>query len=175
MGGSESCWDRQGQWKGDLRPPVGAKTRVLPAENHRSSAKLATSTALPVGSFGNWLAGFPTITDPALKLPSADADSDGYSNLLEYATGGNPSSAGDPAPCLLQPAAEGVFWIRFSRVPGLGMIRYALESSRDMSAPWLEAEGDIEPATEDPASMRLRLPVPLSSSGFFRLNVEQAP
>lgn len=138
-------------------------------------AKLATSTAPPVGSFGNWLAGFPAITDPALKLPAADADSDGRSNFLEYATGGDPSSSGDPAPCSLQPAAEGGFWIRFSPVPGLGAIRYALESSQDMSAPWLEAEGDIEPDPEDPSSMRLRLPVPLSASGFFRLNVERTP
>jgi len=137
--------------------------------------KLATSIAPPVGSFGTWLAGFPAITDPALKLPSADADSDGCSNLLEYATGGDPSASGDPSPCMLKPAADGGFWIRFSRVPGLGSIRYTLESSGDMSAPWLVTSGAIEPDPESPASMRLRLSAPLPASGFFRLQVESAP
>lgn len=139
------------------------------------NAQLATSIAPSVGSFGNWLAGFPTITDPTSKLPSADADSDGRSNFLEYATGGDPSSAGDPSPCSLLPAAEGGFWLRFSRVPGLGAIRYTLESSADIRSPWREAEGNIEPDPESPALMRLHLPAPLSESGFFRLNVGSTP
>ena len=134
--------------------------------------QLATSPAPPIGSFNTWMAGFPIITDPTLKFPSADADSDGRSNFLEYATGGDPAAPGDPSPCSLQPNPEGGFWVRFSRVPGIGSIRYKLETSEDMDAPWLAAEGNIEPDPENPASMQLHLSAPLPSSSFFRLNVK---
>ncbi|MES2658083.1 MAG: hypothetical protein V4689_05665 [Verrucomicrobiota bacterium] len=136
---------------------------------------LATSIAPPVGSFGSWLAGFPSISDPELKLPSADADSDGRSNFLEYATGGDPASPADPAACRISPDAEGGLWVRFNRVNGLGSIRYTLETSDQMSSSWLEATGNIEPDPESPASMRLHLSAPLPSSRFFRLNVESTP
>jgi hypothetical protein len=134
--------------------------------------KLATSAAPCVGSFGTWLAGFPAITEPALKLSGADADSDGRSNFLEYATGGDPASSVDPPPCWVQPDAEGGFWIRFKRVTGVASIHYSFESSADPAALWTEDPGTIEQDPEGPFSMRLHLPGPVSESRFFRLKVE---
>jgi hypothetical protein len=143
--------------------------------NRHGAAKLATSSAPAVGSYDTWLATFATITDPALKLPDADADSDGRSNFLEYATDGNPAVSGDPPPCGISSDDEGGLWVHFNRVPGLGSIRYSLESSGDLSEAWLETDGDIEPDPESPDIMRLRLAPPLSTNGFFRLKVAPAP
>ena len=64
----------------------------------------------------------------------------------------------------------------FSRVPGLGAIRYRLESSADMgTSPWLEAEGNLEPDPESPMLMRLHVLPPLPASGFYRLDVKSTP
>jgi hypothetical protein len=135
------------------------------------SARLATSAAPSVGSFTTWLAGFSAITDPAMRLPGADADHDGRSNFLEYATGGNPESGADPAPCEILPDGEGGMWVRFHHVPGLGAIRYSLESSGSPEISWMEADGTLENDPENPATLRLRLTPPLDASRFFRLNV----
>ncbi|MEO5716158.1 MAG: hypothetical protein ABIT37_21945 [Luteolibacter sp.] len=143
--------------------------------NRQGSEKLATAVAPSVGSFGTWLAGFPSITDPALKFSNADADSDGRSNFLEYATGGNPASPSDPPPCWIASDPSGNLWVRFSRVPGLGAIDYRLESSGDLLTPWVETTGTVEPDPESAGTMRMQLPTPVSASGFFRLNVESAP
>jgi hypothetical protein len=142
--------------------------------NRLGSENLATAVAPSVGSFSTWLAGFPSIIDPALKFPHADADSDGRSNFLEYATGGNPASASDPAPCWISSDPSGSLWVRFSRVPGLGAIDYRLESG-DLLTPWQETTGTVEPDPENTNTMRLQLPAPVSNSKFFRLMVESAP
>ncbi|MES2924096.1 MAG: hypothetical protein V4819_21270 [Verrucomicrobiota bacterium] len=151
-----------------------ADAKVL-VGSRNGTAKLATSTAPDVGSYSTWLASFPGITDPALVPPGADADSDGRSNFLEYATGGNPALSGDAPACEILPADEGGLWVRFSRVPGLGTVRYSLQSSGDVVTPWKDTEIPIEPDPGNPALMRLRLAAPLSAHGFFRLIVESAP
>jgi len=143
--------------------------------NRQGSEKLATAVSPSVGSFSTWLAGFPSITDPALKFPNADADSDGRSNFLEYATGGDPASSNDPPPCWISTDPSGNLWVRFSRVPGLAAIDYRLESSGDLMTPWLETTGTVEPDPESANTMRMQLTTPISDSHFFRLNVESAP
>lgn len=45
-----------------------------------------------VDFFPDWVASYASITDPALKTRSADADNDGRKNFLEYALDGNPAS-----------------------------------------------------------------------------------
>lgn len=136
------------------------------------SGKLAASTAPAVGSFESWLAGFPSITDPLLKLPGADADADGWSNLLEYATGGNPAVAGGTPPCSILTDGEGGMWLRFKHVAGLGTIRYELQTSDALSTPWAASTLPVEAEPESPGFMRAHLASPLSANGFFRLSVE---
>lgn len=143
--------------------------------NRLNATKIATSAAPSVGSFSTWLSGFPAIADPLMKLPHADPDSDGRSNFLEYATGGNPTSPGDLVPCMIQQGTAGDLWVNFHRVSGLGFVRYSLESSDSLSPPWLEFAGNLEPNPESPDSVSALLPAPLAPNRYFRLKVEGDP
>lgn len=136
------------------------------------SSKLSTSPAPEVGSYTTWLAGFASITNAALKLPGADADGDGRSNFLEYATGGNPASSGDAAACEILPDGAGGMWVRFRRVPGLGSVRYTPQFSPDLQSPWSEITQPVEPDPGNAAILRLQLAPPMTPAGFFRLLVE---
>lgn len=148
-----------------------ADAKVIVGEQHGENP-LATSTAPSVGSFETWMASHGSITDPLLKSPDADADSDGRSNFLEYATGGDPASPDDPAACAITPDPEGGFWVRFNRVTGLGTVRYDLQASGNMTGSWTTAEGTLQPDPENTDTLRLRLAPPLQPALFFRLNVE---
>ncbi|GAA5119905.1 hypothetical protein JIN84_21125 [Luteolibacter yonseiensis] len=144
--------------------------------NRLDVSKFTTSTAPPVGSFGTWLSGFPTITDPLMKLPGADPDSDGRSNFLEYATGGNPTTPDDPAAGAIRAkGTEGVLWVTFQRLSGLGTVRYSLESSQDLAPPWSEFVENLEADPEFPNTLRAVLTPPLTSNRYFRLKVEGEP
>jgi hypothetical protein len=134
--------------------------------------KLAASTAPAVGSYDSWLAGFRSITNPQMKLPGADADLDGLSNLMEYATGGDPSVAGDTPPCGILSDGEGGMWLRFKYVAGLGSIHYELQTSNALANPWTACALPVEADPEDQSLMRVRIVSPQSDTGFFRLSVQ---
>lgn len=136
------------------------------------TARFSTSPAPAVGSFSTWLAGFTSITEPALRLPTADADGDGRSNFLEYATGGNPTSARDLPACEILPDGNSGMWVRFRRLPGLGSVRYTPQFSANLDSLWTETAQTVEPDPGNPAILRLRLTAPQPATGFFRLRVE---
>jgi len=136
------------------------------------SSELSTSPAPAVGSFTTWLAGFSSITNPALKLPDADADGDGRSNFLEYATGGNPTSSGDAPACEILPDGVGGMWVRFRRMPGLGPVRYTPQFSADLQSPWRGTALPVAADPGNPAILRLQLVPPMTPAGFFRMRVE---
>ena len=61
------------------------------------SANAITITALPAGSpFQTWIGNYPSIP-VADRDPLDDPDNDGYSNLEEFALGGDPSSGSNNA------------------------------------------------------------------------------
>lgn len=143
--------------------------------NRYGARRIAASSAPENGSFESWIATFPAITDPDLREPGADADGDGRSNYFEYATGGNPSSSGDPPPCQVVADGAGGLWVRFSRAAGIGAVRHVVETSADLVTPWQELTGIAEPDPDPPVAgsldwMRLRVPQPADEKGFFRLN-----
>ena len=143
--------------------------------NRYGESRMAASTAPAYGSFDSWMATFPAITDPDLRLPEADADGDGRSNFLEYATGGNPASPADHAPCQLVADDEGDLWVRFSRATGIGKVRHRVETSPDLVTAWQDLTGTPEPDPDPPVGgsadwMRVRVPQLLTGKGFFRLN-----
>ncbi len=74
--------------------------------------------------FQNWIEGFAEITNPADKLPGADPDGDGHSNLLEFALNGNPAD----------PAANGYLHGATAAVPGVGqalIVTFATRAGAD--------------------------------------------
>lgn len=144
----------------------------LVAGNHMGGSRLSTSAAPAVGSYASWIDGFPSITNHALKIPDADPDGDGLSNFLEYATGGDPSAAGDDPACEILPDGGGGMWVRFRRVPGLGSVQYTPQSCPDLQSPWQPTSPTPEPDPGNAAIIRLHLTPPLANAGFFRLLVE---
>lgn len=153
---------------GDARVVVG---------NRFGDTQVTTTTAPGVGSFGTWILGFPAITDPSDREPGADPDRDGRSNFLEYATGGDPASGSDAATFLIERDDAQSLWVKFPREPGLGAIRFTVESSAALAAPWQSLEGSPQPDPDPPvpgSSIWQRMPVPPSPdpAGFFRLSVD---
>lgn len=148
--------------------------------NRYGVGNISTSPAPSVGSFGTWIAGFPRLDDAGKRFPVADPDGDGRSNFLEYATGGNPDSPTDPLPCQIDPDGEGDFWIRFSRATGIGSVSHQIEISGDLVSPWQPLDGIIVPDPGPPATigmswMKIRVPQPVGTTGFFRLNAKPTP
>jgi len=143
--------------------------------NRYGANRMAASTAPAYGSFESWISSFTAITDPELRLPEADADGDGRANFLEYATGGNPASSTDPAPCQLVADEAGDLWVRFARATGIGNVRHVVEASPDVVSTWQGLTATPEPDPAPPVTgssdwMRVRVPQPLTGKGFFRLN-----
>jgi hypothetical protein len=159
-----------------LLPLHLADAKILTGTRY-GRTRLATSSAPASGSFGTWIDGFSSITDPLLKRTDADADGDGRSNFLEYVTGTSPVSAAEDQPCqLVKDGAD--FWVRFSRAAGLGSAQPVVEMSGDFISEWEKLEGAVEPDPSPPGVgglewLRIRVPAgpggqPLPKQ-FFRL------
>lgn len=145
--------------------------------NRDGTTKVSTSSAPTSGSFASWIGRFADLTDPADMLPDADPDHDGPSNLLEYATGGNPESGDDVLPLLLEMSEEGSMWVKFPREPGLGVVTFSVESSAALATSWdlIDEAPKSDPNPPVPGSLIWqRIPVPPSGDPqrFFRLSVK---
>ncbi len=144
----------------------------------RPGPAFSTLTAPLTGSFAQWIGQFPELTTDD-RLPLSDPDHDGRSNLVEYATGGNPvSSAGDPPVCGISRDSQGDFWIHFPQRSDIGTLRYEIETTDNPSSDWQAAAGVVEmdPSPQEQEQtglirLRLRIPSPLSPLGLFRLKV----
>ena len=143
--------------------------------NRLGKQDVATAAAPAIGSYDSWISSFTGIIDEALRLPEADADQDGISNFMEYATGGDPSLPTDASVCRIFSDESGHPWLRFRRQPGLGGIDLDLESSPDLGD-WsgFEPELDWDPSPPDAKSwLRTRLPDTMSARWFFRLDLPE--
>jgi hypothetical protein len=143
--------------------------------NPLGAQDLATAVTPAVGSYDAWINGFAGITDEALRLPGADADYDGISNFMEYATGGDPSLPTDGGLCRIFSDESGDPWLRFRRQPGLGGVDLDLESSPDLNV-WSGFEPPLEwdPSPPDAKSwLRTRLPDERPAAWFFRLDLPE--
>lgn len=78
-----------------------------------ATGTLSLAVTAPPAGFSSWVSGFGL--DAADQDPTDDPDADGFSNLLEYALGGNPSSASSSIAPTGAPTAGGyVFTFRRS-------------------------------------------------------------
>jgi surface-anchored protein len=126
----------------------------------------------------------PQAADPLISGPAADPDGDGFSNLLEYAFGGDPLVSDAP---LLQPRIELLgensllHFRRRHNASDLIFIPEATHSlapaSQDWSAAGLAESGQPVPAPDNPEidTVIFQSPVPPGGQSFQRVRVHLAP
>jgi hypothetical protein len=79
-----------GQVAGDLRSGNYQGTITV-----NSSGQVSFIAATTASAYDTWIGTFTSITAPADKLPGADPDNDGVTNLVEFGFGGDPSKGSD--------------------------------------------------------------------------------
>lgn len=112
------------------------------------------------------------LVSAALTGAEADYDRDGFSNLVEYALGGDPKNpTGAIAPEIASPADEWTF--TYTRPADRADVSYHVEISTDL-ATWTTSDVTLERiATGERETWRARVPHATSSVIFFRLRVER--
>jgi hypothetical protein len=93
-----------------------------------------TLTLAPATPYDSWA---QQITISALRSPFADADGDGYANLLEYVTGGNPSVR-DNQSQLRAAVTNGLLSLTFTRNTNSSDATIYVEAASALTtaAPW---------------------------------------
>ena len=169
--------------------PMNAAVQVGLAVTSHKNDTLNTATfqnvdliALPAGTsswpaFQNhWLTA-QQIADPQVSGPAADANSDGYANLLSYASGVNPmvsiTGTSNPYPVVLD--LGGFLSITYPRLKNRFDFDLVVEVSSDLvtwySGPAHTLETSVTPldATREQVTVRDRTSMDSSSRRFIRL------
>lgn len=82
---------------------------------------------------------FGTVENSGAAANTADFDGDGFSNLLEYALGTDPTAAGDAGESVRIEAVDGVLSLTFDHI-GDTSLRYQIEATEDLSDTWSVVE-----------------------------------
>jgi hypothetical protein len=150
----------------------------------------AASLVFAIGEHARWKTmhfSLAELSDPAVSGDDADPDGDGWSNLMEYALGGDCRTASELreddalplAPRLLAPATIGAPWrlCYFRRPAGSNVdVSYTVESCSSLDPPSWSPETGAEELQSSPTGWEL-VCVPLTSgkTRFFRLKVTAMP
>lgn len=122
----------------------------------------------PAPALPAWWAGHFFATPP--DDPRADADADGLSHYAEFAFGTDPTDPESHLRLWLEPAGEGVGWLRFS--PHVRGRRYRVESTADpATGTWTEWPEPPTELTEPAGTAGVAVPLAGSAQRFFRLKV----
>lgn len=152
------------------------------ASNTSFNAMSAVSNAAPATGYDLYAL---QIANGALRAPQADADGDGYANLLEYATGGSPTNT-DALARLTGSMSGGGLRLQFGRntnatdatliVEGAnaltnGALWFGLATN--LGGSWGMAANVTESGTGTPRTVQVQdsAPVGTSTSRFLRLRV----
>lgn len=152
----------------------GSRYRALASNALQSDVASAAATLIvnpAPTSFAGWRAGFFSSTElatPAVSGFSADPDSDGLSNLAEYALGTDPRSATHAAlPALTADATDWIF--TYTRPADRPDLSYVPEFSTDLTA-WSAAVASHQrTVTGVTETWVARAPRSAGGSLFFRL------
>ena len=172
-----------------------AGTYVLSLETSGGETDEITVTVEASQGYAQWIAGYPAID----SNPLADPDFDGVSNLLEYATGGDPSAYGNEGGSFLveDSGSPGDLLFTYRRLrevaagDGSGAtgngysifgINYTVQASENLTA-WssgassmaMQVEGTPTDNGDGTELVTVRLTPPVSSNArwFVRLRVAQ--
>ncbi len=144
--------------------------RVTDLRNVSADRAFSLVVAAPPSPYANWLASTPWAA--ASSAPSADPDSDGLPNLLEYAVGSNPLSTGDVAsPVCGLTSSLSSLTLTFLRARS--DLTYEVEASSDL-ATWQTVAtnpGSVSASTPVTVTDTLDLSVSANTRRFLRLKV----
>ena len=95
----------------------------------------------------NWrLTYFQTAAGTGLAADSANPDGDAHTNLLEYALVSDPLVASAQARPVTAVNASGYLQIQFTRHAARTDLRYLVEGTADLSAPWIPLASSVHGA-----------------------------
>lgn len=138
-------------------------------------AAFTPSPGKPVDLLGMWLvAEFPGGGPDA--EPSADPDTDGLSNAMEYALGSPPRSFSPLAPTLESPDPDAppLFRLPYSRRLDRPDVTITAEEAADPAGPWQPATLDVATGSDATTEYRQAALPATQARGFLRLRVSQA-
>ncbi len=134
----------------------------------------ATLTVNQVG-FAAWQTANFTLSersDANVSGPNADPDRDGVTNLVEYALGLDPKSAGISG--LPQVSVQGSeWWFTYTRPSDRADLTYVVQTSTNLSTWGTTGVTHERTATGATETWRARLTITAGQSAFFRLQVER--
>jgi len=90
---------------------------------------ISPTAELLTGVYDNWIAGFPTVEEPADQLDTADPDFDGLKNSVEFALDSSPDELTAPAVSLDLVNSQASFSVGQS----LNVVNYFLDYTTDLS------------------------------------------
>lgn len=170
---------------------VAGGTTFVTTISISSTGAISLASASP---FQNWLASFPSLTDPSDLLTTADPDGDSVSNIEEFAFGGNPANASDSGQRLVKTEdADGDTipdltltlevrnGVEFSTdgadlVAEIDNVIYRIEGSTNL-VDWNSPVSEVAPASGTPSAgyvlktFRLNAGEGLTGKGFLRAGV----
>ena len=127
-----------------------------------------TVTIVPPPPFDTWLTTYPTLTGNN-TLPTADFDSDGATNLMEYATAMNPT-INDPVPASATKVGNTLEY-EYRKNKAATDVTYSVEWSDDLSA-WSSAGVSSSLLTDGATTQQIKAQVPAGVvRRFVRLKV----
>ena len=166
---------------GVVMPPgvYGSSSSSAPVANQDDVHFVSTGTGtLTVTDYSTWMAQFTTLTNAADKLPTADPDHDGMTNLQEYAFGLDPSSSTsvNPISAPLNPLTGNFQYTRHA-TPAASKLTYTVLTSTNL-VDWtagaatetgFTTAGDVETVTVHVTA------TPVRGTLFVRVAASPAP
>jgi len=151
---------------------VGANKFVVDYDDTLGGSGLfVTLTAANSTPFQDWIATFPSITDPADKLAAADPDKDGLPNAIEYVLGTSPASGVQSGlPVAAKGATDVTFTFTRLKAAASGGFTSTVEYSETLgSLTWTTATAGMTSITDNGTTetVVVTIPIPEGATRLF--------
>ena len=142
--------------------------RLAATESGASTSVNDTVQIIATEAYAAW--SVRTISNPALRAEGLDADNDGNTNLVEFASGLNPQVY-NPSPTTLGSEA-GFLTLTYQRDLAMGGLTYLVQESSNVIA-WTSANvtEELLAVAGTVQTIKARVPLALGDRQFLRLNI----